>query len=131
MKGFQSYVVILRAHSIVYLKPIKFGPWVFSTEEKARAFVYRLFALSLVEWAQRRRLEWPEGCVDPPNNAKRLGLLRDYRMLCQLHDYYHAEKKETGLNYWTWKIKPVRCDDDPEKAAAEFIRNMGSEFTNF
>jgi len=132
MKGrvFGTWSVKVYANSLLFLKPQSFGPWVFETEDKAQEFVYHLFAPSLVAWARLRLLEWPAGCVDPPD-AERLELLRDYRMLCQLHDCYRVEKDRTGFNYWTWLIRPAHIRGNPEEAAADFLRRMQSEFADF
>jgi hypothetical protein len=122
--------VELACHSLLFQKPVVFDPWCFDSQPKAQDFVYRLFAPPLVEWARVRLLEWPTGCVDPPD-VDRLELLRDPRMLRQLHDFYCAEKEKTGMNYWTWTINPMQLRVESKSAAESFLENWGKEFSDF
>lgn len=122
--------VILRQHSLLHLDPVEFAPYVFDTKNNAYDFLYHIFAPSLVIWARIRLLEWPHGSVDPPD-AERLALLRDHRMLVQLHDFYVTEKKRTGLDYWTWEISPMPLDMDSKVASQRWLQFMGPTFSDF
>lgn len=124
------WTVELACHSLLFQDPVKFGPWCFETQDKAHEFVYNLFVPPLVAWARIRLLEWPHGCVDPPD-AIRFELLRDTRMLRQLHDFYCAEKEKTGMNYWTWLITPMGIITDPKKQADQFLDDWGKDFSDF
>lgn len=126
----QVWSVELACHSLLFQQPVTFDPWCFDSQPKAQEFVYNLFAPPLVEWARVRLLEWPVGCVDPPD-AIRLDLLRDPRMLRQLHDFYCVEKEKTGMNYWTWSISPMRIMTDAKKEASLFLENWGKDFSDF
>lgn len=125
------WYVEVRVHSLLFREPLAFGPWLFSSRSGADAFLYRLFAPPLVAWARRRLLEWPQGCIDPPDDKERLELLRDHRMLEQLHDFYRTEKDAHGFNYWTWTIQPFPLVPSSESEADAFLKHMGSEFSDF
>lgn len=125
------WYVRVHVHSLLFREPLAFGPWLFNSRALVDAFLYRLFAPPLVAWAQRRLLEWPQGCVDPPSE-ERLELLRDHRMLEQLHDFYRTEKDKNGLNYWTWTVESYPMTTEGENVAADaFLKHMGSEFSDF
>lgn len=123
------WCVKVQVHSLLFVQPVEYGPWAFSERAGADRFLHRLFGPPLVAWARRRLLEWPEGCVDPPDK-ERLALLSDYRMLVQLHDFYRAEKERTGFNYWTWDIQRAPLDGC-EQRADHFLAHMGQEFSDF